>query len=106
MRREMLEEDLWFSEYNRDSNGIIHLKDEKTGEAIPRGAGVLDILKAVGNYETYSVLTLNRLTVSLLVSLTIVLILPLRNLFFIAVKVSHECSMMLSTMMLVLRITL
>jgi len=60
MRREMLEEDLWFSEYNRDSNGIIHLKDEKTGEAIPRGAGVLDILKAVGNYETYSVLTLNR----------------------------------------------
>ena len=49
MRREMLEEDLWFSEYNRDSNGIIHLKDEKTGEAIPRGAGVLDILKADGN---------------------------------------------------------
>ena len=60
MRREMLEEDLWFSEYNRDANGIIHLKDEKTGEAIPRGAGVLDILKAVGNYETYSVLSLNR----------------------------------------------
>lgn len=60
MRREMLEEDLWFSEYNRDNNGIIHLKDEKTGEIIPRGAGVKDILKAVGNYETYSVLTLNR----------------------------------------------
>lgn len=60
MRREMLEEDLWFSEYNRDANGIIHLKDEKTGEAIPRGAGVLDILKAVGNYETYSILSLNR----------------------------------------------
>lgn len=60
MRREMLEEDLWFSEYNRDANGIIHLKDEKTDEAIPRGAGVLDILKAVGNYETYSILSLNR----------------------------------------------
>lgn len=60
-RREMLEEDLWFSEYNRDKNGIIHLIDEKTGEVIPRGAGVLDTLKAVGNYETYSTLTLNRL---------------------------------------------
>lgn len=61
-RREMLEEDLWFSEYNRDVNGIIHLTDEKTGEAIPRGAGVRDILRAVGNYETYGpILTLSRL---------------------------------------------
>lgn len=60
MRREMLEEDLWFSEYNRDANGVIHLIDEKTGEVVPRGAGVRDILKAVGNHETYSVLTLNR----------------------------------------------
>ena len=58
----MLEEDLWFSEYNRDVNGIIHLTDEKTGEAIPRGAGVRDILRAVGNYETYGpILTLSRL---------------------------------------------
>lgn len=62
MRRDMLEEDLWFSEYNRDINGIIHLKDEKTGEIIPRGAGVRDILRAVGNYETYGpYLTLSRL---------------------------------------------
>ena len=60
MRRDMLEEDLWFSEYNRDKNGIIHLKDEKTGEAVPRGAGVKDIVKAVGNYERYSYLTLER----------------------------------------------
>lgn len=60
MRREMLEEDLWFSEYNRDTNGVIHLTDEKTGEVVPRGAGVRDILKAVGNYETYSMLTVNR----------------------------------------------
>ena len=59
-RREMLEEDLWFSEYNRDENGIIHLIDTKTGEVVPKGAGVKDILKAVGNYETYSKLSLNR----------------------------------------------
>ena len=42
--------------------GLIHLTDEKTGEAIPRGAGVRDILRAVGNYETYGpILTLSRL---------------------------------------------
>ena len=35
-------------------------KDEKTGEAVPRGAGVKDIVKAVGNYERYSYLTLER----------------------------------------------
>lgn len=60
-RRDMLEEDLWYSEYNRDINGIIHLKDPKTGEVIPRGAGVRDILKSCGNYETYGpTLTLSR----------------------------------------------
>lgn len=60
LRRDMLEEDLWFSEYNRDINGIIHLTDPKTGEVVPRGAGVKDILKAAGNYETYSKMSLQR----------------------------------------------
>lgn len=60
-RKMMLEEDLWFSEYNRDINGVIHLKDEHTGEVVPKGAGVYDILNAVGNVESYSVLTLERI---------------------------------------------
>ena len=61
MRRFQLEEDLWYGEYNRDENGIIHLKDEETGEVVPHGAGVFEILKSVGNYETYSRLTRDRL---------------------------------------------
>lgn len=60
-RRDMMEDDLWFSVYNRDANGVVHLKDEKTGEYIPKGAGVRDILRAAGMYETFSVLQLNRL---------------------------------------------
>lgn len=61
-RREQLEEDLWFSEYNRDENGVIKLIDEHTGENVPRGAGVKDILKGVGNHETFTPhLTLQRL---------------------------------------------
>jgi len=58
-RKLMLEEELWFSQYNRDKNGVVHLKDPKTGEPIPRGAGLKDIIKSVGNYNTYSKLTLS-----------------------------------------------
>jgi hypothetical protein len=32
---------LWFSKYNRDSNGVIHLKDEN-GKPIPLGSGVME----------------------------------------------------------------
>lgn len=60
-RKKMLEEELWFSEYNRDKNGVIHLMDPKTGEPIPRGAGIRDILRSVNNYDTYSRLTLAKL---------------------------------------------
>lgn len=60
-KRLALEEELWYSEYNRDKNGVIHLKDPKTGEPIPRGAGLKDIIKSVDNYETYSKLTLSRI---------------------------------------------
>ena len=59
-RKQYLEEDLWFSEYNRDAKGVIHLKDPDTGEPIPRGSGIKDTLKTVGNYDTYSKLTLER----------------------------------------------
>lgn len=59
-RKQYLEEDLWFSEYNRDAKGVIHLKDPETGEPIPRGSGIKDTLKSVGNYDTYSKLTLER----------------------------------------------
>jgi hypothetical protein len=60
-RRDMMEDDSWHSVYNRDINGVIHLKDEKTGEYIPKGAGVKDILRASGMYETFSVLQLSRM---------------------------------------------
>jgi len=55
------ESDLWYSEYNRDENGVIHLKDPETGEPIPKGAGVKQILSAVNNYDTYAILTRSKL---------------------------------------------
>lgn len=60
-RRLMTETDLWYSKYNRDDQGRITLYDEETGEAIPRGAGVKEIIQSVGNYDTYSTLTLAKL---------------------------------------------
>lgn len=60
-KRLLLEEELWYSEYNRDKNGVIHLEDPKTHLPIPRGAGVRDILKGVGNHETFSKLSLSRI---------------------------------------------
>ena len=59
--RQMREEDLWYSEYNRDSNGVIHLKDPENGEPIPRGNGIFATLEAVNNIETFSKLTLERI---------------------------------------------
>lgn len=58
-RKRMLEEDLWFSEYNRDMNGVIHNTEKHSGKPIPRGAGVRDILKAVGNFFQYSYMTMD-----------------------------------------------
>ena len=52
-RKILNEVDLWESEYNRDSNGEITLKDERTGEPIPRGAGVRQVLQEFGYYDTY-----------------------------------------------------
>jgi len=62
-RRILLEHDLWFNKYNRDANGKITLYDSETGEPIPHAAGVEEILKYGGNYDTYAVpnLTIGKL---------------------------------------------
>jgi len=60
-RRLMLEEELWNGKYNRDKFGQIHLFDEETGEPVPKGAGVKEILKTTGQYDTYGTLTLNKI---------------------------------------------
>jgi len=57
----MDEADLWHSEFNRDENGNITTIDTETGEPIPTGAGVKQILTDVGNYDTYSELTVEKL---------------------------------------------
>lgn len=58
MERRMIDEvDLWYSMYNRDDSGVIHLKDSETGELIPKGAGVKQQIVASGNYDTYATLT-------------------------------------------------
>ncbi len=59
-RRQMLEEELWNSKYNRNSLGEITLKDEETGEPIPTGAGIKEILKTTGQYDTYGTLTVRK----------------------------------------------
>ena len=49
---------LWYSEYNRDANGLIHNKD-KNGNAIPLTSGIFD---QIPNYDTYgSTLTASKL---------------------------------------------
>ena len=60
-RKQLLEEDLWRSQYNRDANGVVTLKDPDTNEPIPRGAGVLEQLDAAGNSFNYSNFTRNLL---------------------------------------------
>jgi len=60
-RRLMLEEELWNGIYNKDAYGRIMLKDAETGEDIPSGAGIKEILKTTGQYDTYGTLTLAKL---------------------------------------------
>lgn len=58
IERRMLDEtDLWFSEYNRTTTGVITTTDPETNLPIPKGAGVKEIIKTAGNYDTFSVLT-------------------------------------------------
>lgn len=57
--KEKCESDLWYSLYNKDENGIIHDRDDDSGEVVPQGAGVLE---QIPNEDTYSILTTNKLT--------------------------------------------
>ena len=59
--RVMNEERLWVSEYNRNANGEIALKDRDNGKPIPHTAGMLEICRE-SNYDTYGeFLTLSKI---------------------------------------------
>lgn len=53
-RKQVMEEDLWYSRYNRDKNGQITLIDPSNDEPIPRGAGIFEQLEAAGNDFSYA----------------------------------------------------
>lgn len=55
--KEEVEYASWYSQYNRDVNGIIHLKDDN-GQVIPLGSGVLE---QIPNFDTYSFLSAKKL---------------------------------------------
>lgn len=55
--KEETEYALWFSQYNRDTNGIVHLKDDN-GKPVLLGAGVIE---QIPNVDSYSSLTANKL---------------------------------------------
>jgi len=55
--KEECEYSYWYSQYNRDTNGVVHLKDDN-GNVIPIGSGVLE---QIPNYDTYSKLTATKL---------------------------------------------
>lgn len=55
--KEEVEYASWYSQYNRDANGIIHLKDDN-GQVIPLGSGVLE---QIPNYDSYGFLTAKKL---------------------------------------------
>lgn len=56
--KEKCETDLWYSEYNKDENGIIHVTDEDSGEVVPSGAGML---QQIPNQDSYSILTTRKI---------------------------------------------
>jgi hypothetical protein len=56
--KEKCESDLWYSEYNKDSDGIIHMIDEDSGEVVTSGAGML---QQIPNQDSYSILTTSKI---------------------------------------------
>lgn len=56
--KEKCETDLWYSEYNKDANGVIHQLDTDSGEVVPSGAGML---AQIPNQDTYSILTTQKI---------------------------------------------
>lgn len=69
-RNLMDEANLWHSEYNRDDTGRITTIDTETGEPVPEGAGVKQIITDIGNYDTYSDLTLAKIDATINAVLT------------------------------------
>jgi len=55
--KEECEYSSWYSRYNRDTEGVIHLKDDN-GKPIPLGAGVLE---QIPNVDSYSELTATKI---------------------------------------------
>jgi hypothetical protein len=58
-RRVLNEEKLWYSKYNRDEYGHITTIDKVTGEPVPEGAGIKQIITEAGNHTTYTSLSRN-----------------------------------------------
>jgi hypothetical protein len=56
--KERCESDLWYSEYNKDADGVIHVIDEDSGEVVPSGAGML---QQIPNQDTYTIMTTTKL---------------------------------------------
>ena len=92
MRRRLLEEDLWFSAYNRDINGVIHNQEKHSNKPIPRGAGVRDILIAFGNYFEYSFMTIELIDMILSRIFEVRNDIDLSNKNIVLVKVVLRCS--------------
>jgi hypothetical protein len=58
-KRMMLENKLWYDEYNRNEQGEITTIDQETGRAVPMGAGVKQFIKEAGGHRTYSNMTID-----------------------------------------------
>lgn len=56
--KEKCESDLWYSTFNKDDQGVIHVEDEDSGEKVPSGAGML---QQVPNQDSYSILSTAKL---------------------------------------------
>ncbi len=56
--KEKCESDLWYSTYNKDENGVIHVEDEDNGEVVPSGGG---LLQQIPNSDSYSILTTKKI---------------------------------------------
>ncbi len=56
--REKCEHDLWYSEYNKDEDGQIHMIDDDSGEVIPFGSGVIE---QIPNEDSYTIMTTKKI---------------------------------------------
>lgn len=62
LKRQLLEEHLLESKYNRDDNGKIYVTDlQSGGEVVPEGSGIFEMISEVGNEDTYTTLSIAKL---------------------------------------------